>query len=221
MARVLLAACFPALALAAWGLDGGSTYRQGVALLAGEISSTQPRTVLTYTETTEEDVESMVEEQLLFSPVVSSDGYVVLVTDTCAVSVLPDPTTLNEGARWAPVIGGGATWSPSKADPEFSLDECFAAGLVLDSSGDTDVVYFLDKRNQALHSLSLSGAALTYQVRRGWDALARTTQRPSPTCPSVVHPLQPYGAPRRLCQLRVDAAAIEWPAVDPHPGVCG
>lgn len=157
MAALRCAAAAASLSVAAavgWQQDGGSPYRLSSATLTQDISVVTPHKVFTYTESAEDTV-SQVEGYLLQSPLVTSFGEVLIMTDACIVTLLQDPVGLNAGTVWLPYLG--QQWSPYGLPA--TVSECEAAGLVLDSG---DRAYFVDGRNQAVHQLQLTKSKMTY-----------------------------------------------------------
>ena len=144
MLCLLASALLPAALAQGWSNDGGNTFRTNFMSLEFPVftGTPVPHITSTYSEP-EEDTVSMVEEQLLQSPLVTSDGSgIVVQTDSCVIALLPDPS---QDPSWPATL---ATWSP----PALS-DECEAGGIALDTD---NTIYFLDSRNRVVYALLLS-----------------------------------------------------------------
>ena len=132
----LLSAALPRALAYSWGVDGGSIYRTNSATVAVALTGG------------EEDTESMVEEVLLPSPLVTSFGGIVMAADNCTLMLYPDPAGLAAGALWQRSV---ANWDvpPALRGPN---EESQFIGLALSN----DVVFVLDGRNNAVHAVAVS-----------------------------------------------------------------
>jgi hypothetical protein len=153
----------------AWTHDGGSPLRQNFAAVDLPVLTTSGQHMsLTFSEDPEDTV-SMVEEQLLQSPLVASTGQAIVVqTDGCVIALLADPAVAGDTQSWTTPT---ATWSPM-TDPNANstlLDECEAAGMAL---GADDTIYFLDGRNKAVHAIKLNVGDFTLAWQ--WSAALDT-----------------------------------------------
>ena len=129
-----------------WATEGGDWQRTNSFFLSLPLLAQQPHTTYTYGEP-EEDTVSEVEEALLASPLVTSVGQVVVMLDSCVISLMVDPFL---GGNFIPF----STWTPyndTNAQP-VTTKECEAGGMVL---GEGDVLFFLDTRNTVVHALNL------------------------------------------------------------------
>lgn len=129
-----------------WGTEGGDWQRTNSITLNLFLKSQLPHSTYTYGEP-EEDTVSEVEEALLTSPLVTSVGQVVVMLDSCIISLIEDPLL---GGNFVPI----SSWTPYN-DTNAKLvttNECEAGGMVV---GPGDVVYFLDTRNTVVHALNL------------------------------------------------------------------
>ena len=155
----LVALALPLAARAQWTHDGGSPVRNNAFSVNFPILSAppQPHIPLVFGEP-EEDTVSEVEEQLLQSPLVVSTGeLIVVMTDSCNLVLMSDPSPPVSGSWPSPV----AVWNPA-TDPGASatvVDECDAAGMALST---TDTVFFLDGRNKAVHAVAIDVETQTF-----------------------------------------------------------
>jgi hypothetical protein len=103
--------------------------------------------------------DSSIENALIGSMLVTSQGLIVAANGSCAVSVYEDPAFWSGG-------GGGGDAPPPALGSWFAPnpETCRLGGLVLD---DDDVAYFLDRGNRTVHALAVSarGAAPLWSVQ--------------------------------------------------------
>jgi hypothetical protein len=105
-----------------------------------------------------ESTVSQIEGYLMTSMLVSSQGELVYASDDCTIDLYADPATLGKGGinnLYFPI----AKWAVSSTDPSFQSTECRSSGLVIDS---TDIAYFLDGDNKAIHAVQVSLSSLSY-----------------------------------------------------------
>lgn len=77
----------------------------------------------------------------------------VIVADTMAVTMLPDPAATPLAGSWAPTFPTWNAWAPL---PLANPGEFVFGGAYLDSS---DVLYVVDKRNRALRAVKLTATS--------------------------------------------------------------
>lgn len=137
-----------------WPLDGGSTARLNAATVSvplGLFSSAARRVF--QKPLGEEDTESMVEQVLLPSPLVTSFGSVLVVADNCTLFLLPDPAAYALGAPWTPT----AQWDVQDVfrgeDEESEL-----SGIATFN----DAAFVLDGRNKAVHKVTVTPGGFSY-----------------------------------------------------------
>ena len=122
-----------------------------------------------------ESTVSQIEGYLMNSMLVSSQGELVYASDDCSIDLYADPATLGKSGinnLYLPI----AQWSALSTDPSLHTNECRFSGLVLD---DTDIAYFLDGDNKAIHAVQVSLSSLSYQ----WSVGAFVWARESPQAP--------------------------------------
>ena len=90
---------------------------------------------------------------LLQSPLVTSWGEIVIVSDQMAISLYPDPAnpTFGQASGWYP----RGTFGPSlyaSLPPGAIVEDMVYGGAILD---DNDVLYLVDQRNRALRAVQL------------------------------------------------------------------
>jgi hypothetical protein len=139
-----------------WTTDGGSGSRTGVSVLSQDLSAVAAHQPVWWRQGADPS-DSSVENALIGSMLVTSQGLIVTANGSCAVSVYEDPAFGGGSAGGAPPPALGSWFAPN---PE----TCRLGGLVLD---DDDVAYFLDRGNRTVHALAVSarGAALLFSVQ--------------------------------------------------------
>ena len=156
-AALLLASPGSAQVLApySWTVDGGSPARlnnAAVNLAIGAFSGAPAHVVFTKP-AGEEDTESMVEEVLLPSPLVTSFGAILMVSDNCSLFLYPDPAGLASGTPWTPMA------------PQWDVQDYFrGADEESELSGIAtfqDAAFVLDGRNKAVHRVNVTAAGFT------------------------------------------------------------
>ena len=153
------AALAQTLASFSWTITGGSPFRTNQATVAVPLGATASARASFVQLNGEEDTESMVEELLLPSPLVTDFGSVVFIADNCTLMMYPDPASV-------PALAGGsglwkrqvANWDVPDAVRGVNEESVFA-GLVIFG----DVAYILDSRNSALHSVQLTKFGFNYR----------------------------------------------------------
>jgi hypothetical protein len=95
-----------------------------------------------------------VQGALLQSPLVTSWGSVVIVTDQLAVYLYPDPSTIVGGPNgvqsWAPIDG---PFTPNNQILSPIIEDTVYGGAIIDAN---DVLYMIDQRNRAIRAVQLS-----------------------------------------------------------------
>jgi hypothetical protein len=141
-----------------WSMDGGSPYRLNNAVVNIPLGSAGAHVVFSQLNG-EEDTESMVEELLLPSPLVTDFGTIVFVADNCTLMMYPDPSvpTPNPAtpSTWRRSI---PNWDVSDAIRGIN-EESQLAGFAIY----LDIVYVLDGRNSALHAVQATKYAFNYK----------------------------------------------------------
>lgn len=99
-----------------------------------------------------------VQGALLQSPLVTSWGSVVIVTDQLAVYQYPDPATVVAGPTgvqtWAPTAG---PFTPNNQFPATAIvEDTVYGGAIIDSN---DILYMVDQRNRAIRAVQLLAGA--------------------------------------------------------------
>jgi len=134
-------------------MDGGSPYRLNNAVVNIPLGSAAAHVVFTQLNG-EEDTESMVEELLLPSPLVTDSGTIVFVADNCTLMMYPDPavSTTYTPDTWRRSI---ANWDVTDDIRGINEESQFAGVAIYN-----DVIYVLDGRNSALHAVKVVNLGL-------------------------------------------------------------
>ncbi len=167
-----------------WPTDGGGSYRTNVGYVPQSASEIATHVSYLVTEPVESTV-SQIEGYLVTSMLVSSQGELVYASDDCTIDLYADPATLGKGGinnLYLPI----AKWAVSSTNPSYQLHECRFSGLVLDS---TDVAYFLDGDNKAIHAVQVTLSGLSYLWSVGTSGV-HESQKP-PHCPPPPPPSKP------------------------------
>lgn len=145
LASCLSLAAAQSLSKYTWSMDGGSPYRLNNAVVNVPLGSAGAHVVFTQLNG-EEDTESMVEELLLPSPLVTDFGSIVFAADNCSLMMYPDPAI--SSAYTPDSWRQSATWDVPDAMRGINEESQFAGFAIYN-----DVVYVLDGRNSALHAV--------------------------------------------------------------------
>ena len=157
----LAASLLPALAFSqslapySWTVDGGSPARLNNAVVnvpLGDFSNSAHAVFVK--PSGEEDTESMVEEVLLPSPLVTSFGAVLVVSDNCTLFLYPDPAGLPAGTPWTPIAPQWDVQGWFRGDDEESELSGIASFM--------DAAFVLDGRNKAVHRVNVTAAGFVY-----------------------------------------------------------
>ena len=151
---VALSARAQVLAPYSWNVDGGSAARlnnAAVSVALGAFSSAAH--VVFARPLGEEDTESMVEEVLLPSPLVTSFGAILVVSDNCTLQLLPDPSSLSAGAPWTPLVPQWDVQDYFRGEDE----ESELSGIAMFQ----DKAFVLDGRNKAVHRVDVTAQGFT------------------------------------------------------------
>jgi hypothetical protein len=134
-------------------MDGGSPYRLNNAVVNIPLGSAAAHVVFTQLNG-DEDTESMVEELLLPSPLVTDSGTIVFVADNCTLMMYPDPavSTTYTPDTWRRSI---ANWDVTDDIRGINEESQFAGVAIYN-----DVIYVLDGRNSALHAVKVVNLGL-------------------------------------------------------------
>ena len=160
------------LATYQWTADGGSPFRTNSATVAVALGGGASGARATFSQLNgEEDTESLVEEVLLPSPLVTSFGAVLFAADNCTLMLYPDPALLTAGQAWQ---REAANWDVLDAfrGPN---EESQMAGTAMFR----DRVFVLDARNKAVHAvdvLAATGFGYHYRFQRAWTAFINITR---------------------------------------------
>ena len=169
---LLLAALAAAqLATYSWTADGGSPMRTNSAVVAPALGSGGGGRAVFSQLNGEDDTESLVEEVLLPSPLVTSFGGVLFAADNCTLMLYSDPAALAAGQTWGRIATNFDVLDSFRGPNELSQ----LAGTAMFQ----DRVFMLDARNKAVHAVDVlanGGLGYHYRFQRAWTAFVNTTQ---------------------------------------------
>jgi hypothetical protein len=171
---LLLAASLASAQLATyqWTADGGSPFRANNAAVGVALGGSAGGARATFSQLNgEEDTESLVEEVLLPSPLVTSFGAVLFAADNCTLMLYPDPAALSAGQSWQRAAANFDVLDAFRGPNE----ESQLAGTAMFQ----DRVFMLDARNKAVHAvdvLAATGLGYHYRFQRAWTTFINVTR---------------------------------------------
>jgi hypothetical protein len=162
--------CSAQISAYSWTADGGSPMRANSATVQVALGSGGGGRAVYSQLNGEDDTESLVEEVLLPSPLVTSRGAVLFAADNCTLMLYSDPYGLAAGQTWGRIANNFDVLDSFRGPNELSQ----LAGTAMFQ----DRVFVLDARNKAVHAVDIipnPGLGYHYLFQRAWTSFVNAT----------------------------------------------